>query len=64
MNTILISVLKNFIKPEMSILPMIERLSFIKDPTRWGYPFRFGHFEMTRADFELIANAMLARVPD
>jgi EVE domain len=46
-----------------SILPMIERLSFIKDPKRWGYPFRFGHFEMSRADFELIAQAMLARVP-
>jgi hypothetical protein len=46
-----------------SILPMIERLSFIKDPKRWGYPFRFGHFEMTREDFELIAQAMLSRVP-
>jgi hypothetical protein len=47
----------------VSILPMIERLSFIKDPKRWGYPFRFGHFEMSREDFELIAQAMLARVP-
>jgi hypothetical protein len=46
-----------------SILPMIEWLSFIKDPKRWGYPFRFGHFEMSREDFELIARAMLSRVP-
>ncbi len=47
-----------------SILPLIEKLSFIRDVNRWGYPFRFGHFEMARADFELIACAMLGRVPD
>jgi hypothetical protein len=47
----------------VSIIPMIERLSFIKDPQLWGYPFRFGHFEMQHADFELIAHAMLGRLP-
>jgi EVE domain len=40
------------------IRPMIEHLSFILDPKRWGYPFQRGHLEMTRADFDLIATAM------
>jgi EVE domain len=47
-----------------SILPMVAQLSFIKDPKRWGYPFRFGHFEMSRTDFEVIAQALLGRVPE
>jgi hypothetical protein len=42
------------------IQPLVSRLSFIKDPARWGYPFRTGHFEITREDFELIAGAMRA----
>lgn len=46
------------------IRPLIERLSFIRDPKRWGYAFRFGHIEMTRADFELIAERMLGGVPE
>lgn len=46
------------------IRPLIERLSFIRDPKRWGYAFRFGHIEMTRADFELIASRMLGDVPE
>lgn len=46
------------------IRPLIERLSFIRDPKRWGYAFRFGHIEMTRADFELIAARMLDGVPE
>ena len=25
------------------IQPLIPRLSFIKDPRRWGYPLRAGH---------------------
>jgi len=44
------------------IRPLVERLSFIRDPKRWGYAFRFGHLEMTRADFELIAMAMRAEI--
>ncbi len=40
------------------ILPLIPMLSFIKDPKHWGYPFRIGHVEITKADFELIAQAM------
>jgi EVE domain len=46
------------------IRPLIEQLSFITDPKRWGYAFRFGHIEMTRADFELISVRMLGNVPE
>jgi predicted RNA-binding protein len=44
---------------DIPIRPLIERLSFIKDKTRWGYAFRFGHLEIPRADYELIAAEML-----
>ena len=44
---------------DIPIRPLIERLSFIKDKTHWGYAFRFGHLEIPRADFELIAAEML-----
>ena len=43
------------------IQPLIPGLSFIKDPVRWGYPFRTGLLEISRKDFELIAGAMKAR---
>lgn len=43
---------------EVSILPLIEQLSFIKDKQRWGYPFRFGLFEIPLADYDLIAGQM------
>ena len=45
------------------IRPLVERLSFITDPKRWGYAFRFGHLEMSREDFELIASKMLGKIP-
>jgi hypothetical protein len=48
---------------EAPILPLLDRLSFIKDKRRWGYPFRFGHFEIQRADFEPIATQMLGAAP-
>ncbi len=41
------------------IRPLLEQLSFIKDKSKWGYVFRFGHLEIPKADFELIAAAML-----
>lgn len=44
---------------DISIRPLIGQLSFIKDKTRWGYAFRFGHLEIPRADYELIAAGML-----
>jgi predicted RNA-binding protein len=43
---------------EISILPLIARLSFIPDKKRWGAPFRFGMLEIPRVDYELIAGIM------
>ncbi|MHB8140732.1 MAG: EVE domain-containing protein [Vulcanimicrobiaceae bacterium] len=41
------------------IRPLLEQLSFIKDKSRWGYVFRFGHLEIPKSDFEIIATSML-----
>jgi len=43
---------------EADIRPLIDELDFIRDKKRWGYKFRFGHFEISKRDFELIALAM------
>lgn len=45
---------------EAPIEPLIERLTFIPNKTRWGFPFRRGLFEVSEADFALIARAMRA----
>lgn len=44
---------------DVSILPLIDDLDFIKDKKSWGYPFRFGFFEISQNDFNLIASKML-----
>ena len=44
---------------ETSILPLISQLSFITNKQSWGYPFRFGFFEIPENDFNLIADKML-----
>ncbi|MBS1638286.1 MAG: EVE domain-containing protein [Bacteroidetes bacterium] len=44
---------------EVSILPLIGKLSFIQNKQSWGYPFRFGFFEIPENDFNLIASNML-----
>ncbi len=44
---------------EISIHALLNRLSFIKDEKKWGFPFRRGCFEIPEADFQLIANAMV-----
>ena len=44
---------------EVSILPLIGMLSFIKDKTHWGAPFRFGPLQIPEQDFRLIASEML-----
>ena len=44
---------------EISILPLIEKLTFIKDKQHWGYQFRFGILEIPVNDFELISELML-----
>ena len=45
------------------IRPLLAQLSFIKDKSKWGYAFRFGHIEIAKVDFELIATQMLGSVP-
>jgi|SRR5215831_15804016 len=43
----------------IDIRPFINELGFIKNKSRWGYAFRFGHLEISRLDFNLIASQML-----
>lgn len=45
---------------EASILPLIERFEFVETPSRWGYKFRFGLFDINDHDMRLIAEAMQA----
>jgi len=44
---------------ETPIVPLVPNLDFIKNKSSWGYPFRFGFFEIPAADFELIKTNML-----
>jgi predicted RNA-binding protein len=44
---------------EVSILPLIPQLSFIRNKINWGYVFRSGFFEIQKDDFDLITNQML-----
>ena len=44
---------------DTSILPLIESLDFIQNKKSWGYPFRFGFFEINFHDFDLISSPML-----
>lgn len=48
---------------DVDIRPLIAQLDFIKNKTHWGYAFRYGHLEIAKADFELIATKMLGRMP-
>ncbi|TCD02115.1 EVE domain-containing protein [Pedobacter frigidisoli] len=44
---------------DISILPLINDLNFIQNKKSWGYPFRFGFFEINQHDFDLISSQML-----
>jgi len=44
---------------DASILPLIDDLNFIQNKKSWGYPFRFGFFEINQQDFNLISIQML-----
>jgi hypothetical protein len=44
------------------IKPLLGSLSFIRNPERWGMTFRYGHLEISEADFERIAAAMGAEM--
>ncbi|RZL61995.1 MAG: EVE domain-containing protein [Pedobacter sp.] len=39
--------------------PSRRKIEFIKNKKSWGYPFRFGFFEINHQDFELISSQML-----
>ena len=49
---------------DISILPLINRLDFIKNKKSWGYPFRFGFLEINQYDFDLISSLMLSEEYD
>lgn len=44
---------------EYSIIPLINELDFIENKKMWGYPFRYGFFEISEKDFHLIASKMI-----
>lgn len=44
---------------DVSIIPFIDDLDFIHNKKSWGYPFRFGFFEINKHDFDLISSQML-----
>ncbi|WP_336686978.1 EVE domain-containing protein [Chryseobacterium bernardetii] len=44
---------------ECPIIPLIDELDFIENKKFWGYPFRYGHFEISEKDFNLIASKMI-----
>lgn len=46
---------------DVSILPLISELDFIQNKKSWGYPFRFGFFEIKEHDFNLISSQMLEK---
>ncbi|MDB5157802.1 MAG: hypothetical protein JWR50_2509 [Mucilaginibacter sp.] len=48
---------------ETPIAPLINELDFIPNKTSWGYPFRFGFFEIGEHDFELIKAEMIKGNP-
>ena len=44
------------------IAPLLDRLDFTAGKANWGYQLRFGLFEISQHDFELIAKAMAAEI--
>jgi hypothetical protein len=48
----------------LPIRPLLAQLSFIRDMRHWGAAFRFGHLQISRDDFELIAGKMVDVLPD
>lgn len=42
-----------------AIIPLINDLEFIKNKKSWGYPFRFGFFEINESDYNIISTKML-----
>jgi hypothetical protein len=44
------------------IKPLLDKLSFTEGKANWGYAFRYGLFEITKEDFEVIVKAMNAEL--
>lgn len=42
----------------LPVRPMLPDLAFVINPAKWGMAFRRGHFEISKADFDLIETAM------
>ena len=47
---------------EADIQPLIEKMTFIRNKKSWGFVFRFGFFEIPKADFETISKEMKINV--
>src|SRR6218665_1657411 len=47
---------------ETPIAPLLEKLEFTRGNRNWGYQMRFGLFEISEHDFDVIADAMGAKV--
>jgi hypothetical protein len=45
------------------IAPLLDKLEFSAGQRNWGYPLRFGLFEVSNSDFVVIAAAMEASLP-
>ncbi|BAZ15568.1 hypothetical protein NIES4071_74400 [Calothrix sp. NIES-4071] len=43
---------------EVSIIPLIPNLHFIKNKLCWGYVFQYGLLEIQQPDFEFIHSQM------
>jgi len=43
---------------EADILPLIDRMTFLRNKKSWGFVFRFGFFEIPKVDFETISKEM------
>ena len=46
---------------EVAITPLLETLEFTAGKRNWGYQLRFGLFEISQQDLEVIAVAMKLR---
>lgn len=44
---------------EVKIANLLDKLSFTRGNRNWGYSFRYGHLEIGKEDFMIIASAML-----
>lgn len=48
-----------FSASDAAINPLLDELEFTRKNKNWGYRFRFGHFQISRHDFECIASVMI-----